>query len=185
MAYADDLLELAQEIANLHPQEPHQASLRRAISTAYYALFHLLISEATTNWARPELRGALARIFDHGPMKQAAEKKASELISYFKGKPPEGRERTVAYHLHKVAAIFIEAQYHRNEADYNTARQWESTEVLRHIESIANAFKSWRIIREEPVAQAYLVSMLASKERRQNERPSPEMRPTLTDSPRP
>jgi len=73
MAYADELLELAQDIANLHPLKPHQASLRRAVSTAYYALFHLLISEATANWNRPELRGALARVFDHGPMKQAAD----------------------------------------------------------------------------------------------------------------
>jgi hypothetical protein len=59
MVYADELLELAQDIANLHPQQSHQSSLRRAVSTAYYALFHLLISEATVNWGRPELRGVL------------------------------------------------------------------------------------------------------------------------------
>jgi hypothetical protein len=185
MAYADDLLELAQDIANLRPRQPHQASLRRAVSTAYYALFHLLISEATANWGRPELRGALARVFDHGPMKQAADKKANELNIYFKERPPEGRERTLAYHLYNVADVFAQAQYHRNEADYNTARQWELTEVLLHIDGIADAFKSWNIIREEPVAQAYLVSMLPSKERRQTERPSPEKRPTLTDNPKP
>ena len=73
MAYADELLELAQDIANLHPDHPHQASLRRAVSTAYYALFHLLISEATANWQRPELRAVLGRVFDHGPMKQTEE----------------------------------------------------------------------------------------------------------------
>lgn len=56
MAYANELLELAQELDNLHPDHPHQPSLRRAVSTAYYALFHLLISEATANWQRPELR---------------------------------------------------------------------------------------------------------------------------------
>jgi hypothetical protein len=122
MAYADELLELAQDIANLHPQQPHQSSLRRAVSTAYYALFHLLISEATVNWARPEFRGALARVFDHGPMKQAADKKVSELNSYFKEKPPDGQERVIAYHLYNVADVFAQAQYHRNEADYNTAR---------------------------------------------------------------
>jgi uncharacterized protein (UPF0332 family) len=185
MAYADELLELAQDIANLHAQHPHQPSLRRAVSTAYYALFHFLISEATSNWSRPELRAALARVFDHGPMKQAADKKVQELNSYFKEGPPEGPERTVAYHLHKVAAAFVQAQYHRNEADYNTARQWELTEVLLHIDAIAEAFKSWNMIREEPAAQAYLVSMLPSKERRQNERPRSEKRPTLTDNPKP
>lgn len=60
MAFPDDLLELAQDLRNLHPEGlRHQANLRRAVSTAYYALFHLLISEATANWARPELRAIL------------------------------------------------------------------------------------------------------------------------------
>jgi hypothetical protein len=184
MAYADELLELAQEIANLHPQQPHQASLRRAVSTAYYALFHLLISEATASWVRPELRGALARVFDHGPMKQAADKKVSELKSYFDKKPPEGPDRATAYHLYNVADVFGQAQYHRNEAHYNISRHCELTEALLHIDSIADAFKSWNIIREELDAQAYLVSMLTSKERRQSEKPSPEKRPTLTDNPK-
>ena len=183
MAYADELLELAQDLANLHPQQSHQASLRRAVSTAYYALFHLLISEATANWNRPELRGALARVFDHGPMKQAADKKVSELNAYFKAKPAEGPERTVAYHLYNVADVFAQAQYHRNEADYNTGREWDVTEVLLHIDGIADAFNSWNVIREEAAAQAYLVSMLPSRERRQSERP--ERRPTLTDPSRP
>jgi hypothetical protein len=59
-----------------------------------------------------------------------------------------------------------------------------STFVLLHIDGIAEAFKSWNIIHEEPTAQAYLVSMLPSKERRQNERPRSEKRPTLTDNPK-
>ena len=33
MTNPESLLELAQEIANLHPGESHQASLRRALST--------------------------------------------------------------------------------------------------------------------------------------------------------
>jgi len=126
VAYAEELLELAQELANLHPDSPHQPSLRRAVSTAYYALFHLLISEATANWQRPELRAALGRVFDHGPMKQAADKKVTELNNYFKTKPPEGPGKTVALHLRNVAETFGQAQYHRNEADYNIAREWNS-----------------------------------------------------------
>ena len=184
MAYANELLELAQELANLHAAHPHQPSLRRAVSTAYYALFHLLISEATANWRQPELRAILGRVFDHGPMKQAADKKVAELNNYFKEKPPEGPERTLAYHFYNVTDTFGQAQYHRNEADYNTAREWDLTEVLLHIDGITDAFKSWDIIREEPAAQAYLVSMLPSKERKQSERPRSEKRPTLTDNPR-
>ena len=61
MDFAQELLELAKGLADLHPEKAHQASLRRAVSTAYYAIFHLLISEATSNWARPELRNQLGR----------------------------------------------------------------------------------------------------------------------------
>jgi len=172
----------------LHATEPHQSSLRRAVSPAYYALFHLLIAEATANWKREELRGALARVFDHGTMKLAADKKVAELNGYFKEQPVRGRiERfpITFYHLYNVADAFAQAQYHRAEADYNTVRQWELTEVLLHIDGIADAFKSWRIIREEPAAQAYLVSMLPGRERRQNERPRSEKRPALTNDPNP
>ncbi|HME08247.1 MAG TPA: hypothetical protein VKG25_14425 [Bryobacteraceae bacterium] len=178
MAYADDLLVLAAELAGLHQQTSHQASLRRAVSTAYYALFHLLIAEATANWSRPELRPLLARVFDHGPMKQAADKKVSELNSYFKEKPPDGPERRIAVHLYNVADTFAQAQHHRNEADYNVAREWEPAEVVLHIDGVAEAFNSWNTIRENPVAQAYLVSLLPSKERRQNEKPRSDKRPT-------
>jgi len=68
MAYPDDLLQLALELADLHPGKAHQPSLRRALSTGYYALFHLLVSEATSNCTDPQFRATLARVFDHGPM---------------------------------------------------------------------------------------------------------------------
>jgi hypothetical protein len=103
-------------------------------------------------------------------MKQAADKKVAELNNYLKTKPPEGPEKTVALHLRNVADTFGQAYHHRNEADYNTAREWNSTEVLLHIDLIVDTFKSWNIIREEPAAQAYLVSMLASRERKQSEK---------------
>jgi hypothetical protein len=69
MAYPDDLLQFAQEIANLHPDEAHQPSLRRAVSTGYYSLFHLLIFDAIVNCTDPQFRAALTRVFDHGSMK--------------------------------------------------------------------------------------------------------------------
>jgi uncharacterized protein (UPF0332 family) len=64
MAYHDDLLRLASDLAL--KQGATQAELRRAVSTAYYALFHLLVSEATLNWKRDSSRNALGRMFDHG-----------------------------------------------------------------------------------------------------------------------
>jgi hypothetical protein len=61
---------------------PRQANLRRAVSTAYYALFHFLVHEACRFFvgaqpAQSTLRGVLARSFDHTAMKKAATSFAS------------------------------------------------------------------------------------------------------------
>jgi len=61
MPFAEDLLEQAKHLANREPKRPEQASLRRAVSTAYYALFHLLVSEATLNWKIVDQRPLLAK----------------------------------------------------------------------------------------------------------------------------
>jgi hypothetical protein len=53
MPFADDLLEQAYDLANKEPTNPKQASLRRAVSTAYYAQFHLLIDR----WGRQQVGG--------------------------------------------------------------------------------------------------------------------------------
>jgi hypothetical protein len=166
MAFPDDLLGVAQDTANLHPETTHQASLRRAVSTAYYALFHLLISEATANWSRPELRPMLGRYFDHGPMKTASEQKVSEMNAALKNLPPAQASDTAAFHLRAVAYTFIQAQQRRNDADYDSGKEWTPVEVQTHIDSVREAFQAWSLIRDEDIAQAYLVSLLGAKRRR-------------------
>jgi uncharacterized protein (UPF0332 family) len=164
MAYADDLLELARNLAHLEPTKPRQACLRRAVSTAYYALFHLLISDATLNWARPELRSELGRFFRHGRMKSASVAKRSELDARFKKNPLPSQELAVLQHLRTVAHTFIEVQQKREDADYDTGKEWDHTVVEQQIDAGA-AFVSWKTIREEPVAQAYLMSLLGKRPR--------------------
>ncbi|HXB72366.1 MAG TPA: hypothetical protein VNY05_29275 [Candidatus Acidoferrales bacterium] len=167
MAFADDLLELAQDIANLPADSRRQAIMRRAISTAYYALFHLLISEATLNWARAELRPTLGRLFDHGPMYTASTNKEAELNAYFNNNPAESTEREIAEHLRTVANTFVQAQQRRIDADYNMGNEVTEIEMLTQLETVTEAFKSWEIIRDDATAQAYLLSMLGSKQRRE------------------
>jgi uncharacterized protein (UPF0332 family) len=164
MAFADDLLEQARHLANRERKEPRQASLRRAVSTAYYALFHLLIAEATLNWKRVEYRDALAHVFEHGKMKSACRKKMGELAAYYKTNRRAGSELTVAQHVYRVAEAFVEAQNSRHAADYDNSRAWTRTTVKAEIESVADAFESWRAIRNESVAQAFLVSLFGGKE---------------------
>ena len=68
MPFPNDLLEQARHLANREPKRPKQASLRRAVSAAYYTLFHLLCIETARNWKRPAERGTLARMLEHLPM---------------------------------------------------------------------------------------------------------------------
>ena len=73
MAFSDDLLDQAYHLANLESGDPKQVSLRRAVSTPYYAPFHPLIDEAVGHWGVPRDRSILARTFDHGRMKGISE----------------------------------------------------------------------------------------------------------------
>jgi uncharacterized protein (UPF0332 family) len=90
MAFAQDLLDQAYHLANLESGDPKQASLRRAVSTAYYALFHLLVDEAVGNWGVSRHRSILARTFDHGKMKGISEDHIRSF--YSSGQPPSGAQ---------------------------------------------------------------------------------------------
>jgi uncharacterized protein (UPF0332 family) len=151
MAFADDLLEQAQHLARREPKRPKQASLRRAISTAYYALFHLLTTSAAANWKQVGQRAGLARAFDHRRMREASDK-----INRQYG----GQTTLVVTRLRAVATAFTQLQQDRNAADYDSSRQWSRSDVLGQIQLAASAFENWKVIRNEQIAQDYLLSLL-------------------------
>jgi uncharacterized protein (UPF0332 family) len=154
VAYHDDLLQQALQLVQNEPRKPKQASLRRAVSTAYYALFHMLISESVANWRIANLRSELARAFDHGTMKAASDR----LLQFrFPGeKPPVAA-------LKFMAKTFGELQQNRHKADYDNTKFWMKTEALDLVRSAERAFDEWRSIRDEQIAQNYLLSLLVKK----------------------
>jgi len=164
MAFHNDLLEQARHLATREKKRPRQASLRRAVSTAYYALFHLLIYEATLNWKRAEQRAVLARFFEHGKMKSASEKQRAECDRYINAQPPPAPSPDLdcARHLRHIADSLVQTQHQRHRADYDNSKQWSRTEVLTLIALVEEAFQSWRAIRDEPIAQAYIISLLGN-----------------------
>src|SRR5580704_10130436 len=95
MGYPDDLLQYAKQMAEQYPNEAHQPSLRRALSSAYYALFHLLICDAVANCTDPRFRAVLARMFDHGRMKNVCENSVERIKNLFHPDPPGEPERTI------------------------------------------------------------------------------------------
>ena len=165
MPFPNDLLEEARHLANREPKRPKQASLRRAVSTAYYALFHLLSTETAKNWKRPAERFTVARMLDHTPMARVCTAKRDELNVQFKTRPRPGHDLNVFKHLHAITNTFVNMLQHRHTADYNGAVKWSRTDVLEKIESVEAAFQSWREIRDEHEAQNFLVTLLL-KERK-------------------
>jgi len=160
MAFPHDLLEQAHHFANREPKRPKHASLRRAVSTAYYALFHLLASETAKNWKRPAERDTVARMIDHSPARKVCASKRDSLNAHFNTHPAASHELDVLKHLHVVTETFVQMLQHRHTADYNGAVKWTRTDTLEKIESVDAAFLSWRSIREEHEAQNFLVTLL-------------------------
>ena len=158
MAYPDDLLEQAFSLAKREPRRPKQASLRRAVSSAYYALFHLLISEAVSNWREGSSRMFLTRAFEHGVMKTAARRAASSQQCPFPGENPK-----VVSALRTIADNFAFLQEKRHAADYDMAKDWTRTEVLDLIRQVELDFGAWRTIRNERIARDFLATLLVKK----------------------
>ena len=162
MPFPNDLLEQARHLANREPKRPKQASLRRAVSTAYYAIFHLLSMETAKNWKRPAERFTVARMLDHTPMAKACSRKRDELNRYFNTtpRPRPGHDYDVRKHLQVITNTFVDMLQHRHTADYDGATTWSRTDVLEKIQSVEEAFNSWREIRDEHEAQNFLVTLL-------------------------
>jgi hypothetical protein len=156
MAYHDDLLIQALQLVHVSP--PSQLSLRRAVSAAYYAVFHLLISEATSNWSNASLRTALGRAYDHGIMKTA-----SNRILNTKEFPFAGEDPNVVSDLRFVARTFGQLQDDRHFADYNLTKDLDPVDALTQVKSAEEIFNTWPSIRAEQIAQAYLVSLLVKR----------------------
>lgn len=161
MSLDEDLLEQAEHLARRDPTRPKQANLRRAISSAYYALFHLLIREATAALVSDgRLRLLVPRAFDHGEMKQACRPfAAGSLPDHIKAVT----EPTVPDDLRTVAEVFVEMQQSRHEADYNMAGTFNRPDALGYVERTRGAFEAWGRVREQQIATVFLVNLLLAK----------------------
>ena len=154
MPLAEDLLAQALLLVNKEPKKPKDASLRRAVSTAYYALFHLLIQEACAKWSHVGSRQYLARSFEHKVMKDACT--AAENASH----PPTVPTATITK-LRSVARAFRELQQARHLADYSYATQWDRVKALAKVTQAQTAFTDWKAIRSDDLAQRYLATLLS------------------------
>ena len=157
-----DLLKQAGFLARREPKRPSQASLRRAVSASYYALFHLLVDEATrlmfSGDRRTTIRPVAARAFRHSTMKALAQQFATpgapaKLAPALNGQPVQPK-------LVDIATTFQELQQARHEADYDLSRRFTRPEVLLLIALTQQAFHDWQSVRGTLQADAFLAGLL-------------------------
>ena len=162
MGVAEDLLQQAIHLASYQGAQATQADLRRAVSTSYYALFHLLSQDASQRWqgASPAAEAGLQRAFDHGPMKQCSVQFSGPLWTDWLGS-----RQPVPPALQRVSQVFVVLQEERHVADYDNHEPWALTEVEGLLNKAKSAFDDWASIRTDPMAGNYLLSMLLGKRR--------------------
>jgi len=152
MGLAEDLFNQAHFLSYHERGRPKQATLRRSISTAYYAVFHLLVANAALALVPNRPAGLVARVsraFQHGEMKQVC-------ISFRNERPPESvRELLkpkISRDLQFVAATFVALQELRHKADYDTGVLFARAQASEAVNRADELFMAWnRIVKTDEV----------------------------------
>lgn len=146
-----ELLWLAQSLvpADAGRGRPKTVSLRRAVSTAYYALFHELIDGATAELcgrapSAREQRDRMARWFAHLDIASLA----GALVAVPKPTAAQKAIQAIAVPTHvdllRVADAFLTLQAARHDADYNHAYDIKRLEARLLIDTARDAIERLR-----------------------------------------
>jgi hypothetical protein len=132
----DELLSQASRLAQGSPVKPKQADLKRAVSAAYYAVFHAFAKNGadcmtgTVKKVRPNKAWAHAyRALEHGLAKAAC--KDVQRLPF----PPE---------LKDCAAAFVDLQAKRHAADYDPIHRLRRSDALGAVVNAKDAVNKLR-----------------------------------------
>ncbi len=160
MALHDDMLTLARELVDRNPGAAVAADLRRGVSTAYYALFHLLIHEGTTRLITVvALRSRVARSFDHKIMKNVCQE-YGRLNMNAAGQLVTAAGQVIPSGLKAIASEFVVLQEARHQADYNTGATITQAQADTDVMRAELAFLDWAAVQADPSADTFLAELL-------------------------
>ena len=128
-----------------------QANLRRAVSAAYYALFHLLIRDTVRHWSNPSHYPRLVRTFEHQKMKTASANMLKLLATDTRAIDPV--QGPIREKLGLVAQAVVDLQQARHRADYDIEEPLDASDALLRIEQALSAFDTWKEIKDADLSQ--------------------------------
>ena len=141
---------------------PLQANFRRAVSAAYYALFHLLIAESTTllvPGSPTGLRARVARSFAHSDMKKVCERfEKPQMSEEYRALCPQG----ATPQLRTIAATFRILQEVRHRADYEIGYTMSRAVALSRVEDAERAFQLFTAIGPTDERAVFLTALASA-----------------------
>lgn len=145
----------ARKLANSGPKKPRQADLKRAISTAYYALFHAVAKDAADMLVgigsnRPDRAWSqVFRALQHGDAKSACE--AVRNLDF-----PDT--------IKSCADAFVALQQKRHDADYDPDHRVSRADALDAIQLAEDAIRDLKASPRKD-RRAFAVQLLMKKRR--------------------
>jgi uncharacterized protein (UPF0332 family) len=175
LALHHDLLEQAEHLAAREPKKPKQASLRRAVSTAYYALFHLLIADGARLLSPTQPTGLSLLIrsaFGHVEMRNVCKHFVQANVAAVHGKRSDGisvgARALLAFPLEpalvKVLEAFVELQEARHQADYDLTKTLNRLAAETYVTAAREAFASWQTIRRTSNTAVFVAALLLQRQ---------------------
>lgn len=142
------------------PNRPRQSILRRAVSTAYYALFIELSGDAAGAMAPAspaKLKAVVRRKLQHGTMVR--------VCKAWKANNSPWAHLIVAglpAQLTTVAGDFVALQEDRHEADYEPTLRLSKAGAMASVLRARDAIQAWRALKaaHPDAANVFLVSLL-------------------------
>ncbi|MBV8971871.1 MAG: hypothetical protein JO290_06220 [Sphingomonadaceae bacterium] len=156
-----ELLAAARLLIHRNPGERGRmarARVRRSISTAYYALFHFIIDEATCRIvgktaAEARRRRILARSFPHDGLlrtlnKLSGQHVAADVADFVRRGEQDGPVLSPRF-VRSLASVFAAAQSQRHDADYDLNTSLSENDARTLIARVERAIEQWRAARTD------------------------------------
>ena len=138
----EHLLEQPERLAG-----PRQADIRRAISSAYYALFHAASANAADAVAGVSNRQSRRYALIYRSITHASLLKLCEAIA--RGSPSLEPDGGFSLHFKRFADALADLQRKRHTADYDPLARFNRTDALVTISGARTAFAQFKAVAEE------------------------------------